>query len=148
MNISRIKRSEVSNYGISNLGNTNGKSTGSFQQNMENQQKENYHKRASILFDELERETEGILDHIDIQKFEHYRRLISELLKDVMQNAYFLQSERVFTSSGRQHVYETIGVVDQKLEALGKEILNRSSQSLNYLSRVDEIRGLVLDLFL
>ena len=148
MNIGQIKRAGISPLGISGVGSSGSKSTGSFQQSMENQQKDAYHKRASALFDELVRETSGILEHIDLLKFEHYRQLIGEFLREVLQNTYFMQSERVMGPFGKQHVYETVGVIDRKLEALGQELLRQSSQPLNYLSRVDEIRGLVLDLFL
>lgn len=148
MDIYRVKRTGPPAYGIRAAGSSGGKSAGSFQQQLGTHLKEEYRSRVSALFDEITREASNILEHVDILKFEKYRSLIGELLEEVVKNAYFLCSERVLDYSGKQRIYATVSIIDQKLADMAGDLLGRNSERLGYLSRVDEIRGLIMDLLL
>lgn len=125
-----------------------GKSSGSFQQQLGSQLKEQYRSRVAALFDEINEQADGIIENIDMATFERYRRLIASLIGEVTSNAYCLDLEYVLDPSGRRRVYETISTIDKKLEALAADILNRNSKHIDYICRVDEIRGLVMDMLL
>jgi uncharacterized protein YaaR (DUF327 family) len=96
----------------------------------------------------ISNEAATIIDHVDLLKFERYRGLIGEVLGEVVKNAYSLSSERVLDYSGKQRFYATVSIIDKKLEDMAVDILNRNSERLDYISRMDEIRGLVMDLLL
>lgn len=146
MDVNRVKRTDTPSYSIHAVGNSGGKSTGFFQQQLGEQMKEDYKRRFTVLFDEIIAESATILEHADLSKFEQYRGLIRELLQDVLKNAYHLHSERVLDFSGKQRIYEMVHIVDDKLDDLAKEILVHSRDRINYLSQIDEIRGLIMDL--
>jgi uncharacterized protein YaaR (DUF327 family) len=59
-----------------------------------------------------------------------------------------LSSESITDRYGHQRVFETINIIDIKLDALAKDILLENSDKLDYISRVDEIRGLIMDMLL
>jgi uncharacterized protein YaaR (DUF327 family) len=118
----------------------NGGNAGSFQREFEDQMREDRKNRAAALFDRLTQEADEILEHAELSKFETYRRLIGELMGEVVQNAYRLQSERVTDFLGRERFYATIRVVDEKLKEMADEILRRNTGRLLFLSRIDEIR--------
>ena len=148
MDINRIGRSGAPAFGVQSAGSSGGKSAGSFQDQLGGQFKEHFRDRASALFDEIIREADGLLEHVDMSRFERYRSMIQSLLGDVLHHAYALQMEHVTDSRGKQRLYATVGVIDGKLEELARQLLDRNTDKLDYISRMDEIRGLVMDLLL
>ena len=45
-------------------------------------------------------------------------------------------------------VYEIIRTIDKKLDNLADDILSRNSKHIDYICRMDEIRGLIMDMLL
>lgn len=148
--VNRVGRPDhTARYGVTSASGSSGNSAGdAFREHMGHSHKEEYRKHFNDLFDDLNALADTILTKIDISSFERYRGQLKELLQGAVKNAYVLSSEYVTDASGRQRVFETISVIDSKMDELAKDILNASSDKLAYLSRVDEIRGLVMDMLL
>jgi uncharacterized protein YaaR (DUF327 family) len=148
MDLGRIKRTQPSaNIGLTGVtGGSGGGASDAFHKQFGNQLKEDYRKRVTELFDEITDMAAVILDNADLSVFERYRGLIKNLLNEVVNNAYKLTSESVLDDRGRQRIYETISVIDQRLDEIASDILSKNNDRLEYISRVDEIRGLVLDM--
>lgn len=150
MDVSKIKRTgQTINYGMASLSGSAGGSAGdNFREQMGHQLKDDYKKRFDDLFDEMNNMAEKILNRIDLSAFEKYRGLIRELLSEISKSAYVLSTEFVTDRFGRRRVFESISIIDTKLDGLAKDILSENSDKLDYISRVDEIRGLVMDMLL
>lgn len=148
MSIRNVKSSvSPSLYGLSSVSaGTGGHTGGSFKDQLGSNLKEDYKKRFIDLLDEMAHLTVDLLAQVNIQAFERYLNQIKSLLSEIMRSAYVLDAEHIQDRSGRQRVFASIGIVDQKLDELAKNVLQDHSGNLDYLSRVDEIRGLVLDL--
>ncbi len=149
MDIGRVNPAgQLNGSGITSVSKgSGGKSSGSFQDHLGGQMKEHYRDRVAAILDDLKKQASDILDNADLDKFERYRVLISELLGEVVRNAYVLSSEFVTDSFGRQRLYATISVVDNKLDELASDLLLRDSKKIDFLGRIDEIRGLIMDIF-
>lgn len=138
---------QVSLYGIKSIGKGSGdKSAYSFQNTFQEKFNEYYRNRAAALFDEISAQGSIIVERADINEFEKYRRLIGELLNEVVSNAYSVNSEHILDLSGRQRIYTTLKIIDSKLQSLASDLLGRNSDKIDYLCRIDEIRGLVMDM--
>lgn len=148
--VNRINRvGQTSQYGISSVSGGSGNAAGdAFREQMGNQLKEDYKKRFNRLFDDLTSLAENLLGKINISSFERYRFYLKELLQEATKNAYVLSSEYVTDANGRRRVFATIQIIDDKLDELAKDMLNENNDKINYLSRVDEIRGLIMDMLL
>lgn len=148
MGMNPVRRVEQSPaYGVRPAaGNSGHSSSGSFQQQMGQQEREHYKTRVAALFDEIAKAGSAMLEPVDLTKFERYRGMIQELLCEVVSHAYCLNSERMFDRFGRSRVYETVTIVDKKLEEIAGDLLRSSSERIDYLGRMDEIRGLLMDL--
>lgn len=48
---------------------------------------------------------------------------------------------------GRHRVYGIVRLVDEKLDELAQELVKDEKDNLNILSKIGEIRGLLLDIF-
>jgi uncharacterized protein YaaR (DUF327 family) len=79
---------------------------------------------------------------------DRYRALVSDLLSEVVSHAYAFNKENAFDPRGRRKVYATIQKINEKLEELAKDILQGNQDALRILSMIDDIRGLIVDIFL
>lgn len=148
MDINRVKRTgPVNSSGISSVSkSSSGKSSDSFQDHLGSQMKESYRERVAALLDELKQNSSDILNNANLNKFETYRKLISELLNEVVKNAYSLSSECITDGCGRQRIYATVSIVDEKLNTIAADLLLRDSKKIDLIGRIDEIRGLLMDI--
>ncbi len=120
----------------------------SFQQEMNNQEKRKYQEQLEEIFQEITENAQEILKRADLTQFEVYRKKISGLMREILQHAYLFQPEKVRDGSGHQRVYAMVTVVDERLEQMGNELIAQNGAQLDLISRVDEIRGLIMDLFM
>ncbi|MFY9381475.1 MAG: YaaR family protein [Eubacteriales bacterium] len=125
---------------------TAGSSSGVFKQALDQSLRENYKERVESLFNDIKREVAGIMDGVDFVKFERYRTLIRDLLAEVVNNAFSVSREYIFDKQGKQRVYSTVSVIDEKLDKLASELLTSNMEVIKFLERMDEIRGLITDL--
>ncbi|HBR08673.1 MAG TPA: DUF327 domain-containing protein [Clostridiales bacterium] len=149
MDIQKIRKADgVSSHGVGPMGSGSGGQTSrGFQNAFHEQFKKHYSARACALFDEIRAQAPKIAERADIGAFERYRGLIRDLLNEVVNNAYLTKSERILDSSGRHRIYTTMKIVDSKLDSLASDLLDKNGSQIGWLSRIDEIRGLVMDLF-
>jgi uncharacterized protein YaaR (DUF327 family) len=143
----KIRRLDSSPYKIGPSAGSDGKSSGSFNRSFDEQMRQTYKDRVSDLFDEIKAEAEDIFLHMNLPKLEKYRSLISQLLSEVTGKAYLLKSDLVTDSNGKRRVLTLLSVVDGKLDEMAADIIKQDSKLIDYMGRVDEIRGLIMDLF-
>jgi uncharacterized protein YaaR (DUF327 family) len=83
---------------------------------------------------------------MDIGKFEKYRNKIMLLLNDIVSGAYLAKPDLVTDRNGNRRVMTLVTILDAKLDELASELLSQNAKAIDYLGRIDEIRGLLLDL--
>jgi uncharacterized protein YaaR (DUF327 family) len=81
-------------------------------------------------------------------EMELFRALVAELINEVVSNAYSFQKEKSFDIRGRHKIFATVSRINEKLEELAKDILEGKRDKLEIMSRIDEIKGLVIDILL
>ena len=146
MEVNTVKRAQAPSRPMRAAGAAGGASSGSFGQQFGRQMKEDCKSRAEVLFDEIAGEAADLAGAVDLSRFEKHRRLIGELLSEIVCHAYDLRAECVTDASGRQRLYAAIRVIDRKLDAMAREMLDLNRGWIDYVGRMDEIRGLILDL--
>ncbi len=91
---------------------------------------------------------ETIKEKADIEEIAKYRQLISELLNDLVSNSYTCSKSDSFDARGKHKIFVVIKTVNKKLDELANEILTEQKDKIKLLEMVDDIRGLLVDLFL
>lgn len=84
----------------------------------------------------------------DIHELQKYRELIREFLNETVSNSYTFHKESGFEARRRHKIFATINKINTKLEELAQEVLKEQSDNLEILHKVDDIRGLILDIML
>lgn len=80
-------------------------------------------------------------DHPSGENLRAYKQYIQSFLSFVSKN-----STHVKEFYGRRKDYKIVQTINSKLEDLSKDVIHREIPRLELLSRVEEIRGLVVDL--
>ena len=75
-----------------------------------------------------------------------YRSLVKEFVNEVVNRSHKFSRENFLDRRGRHRVYGMVKLVDKNLNDLAEELVKDEKDHLNILGRVDEIRGLLLDI--
>lgn len=76
-----------------------------------------------------------------------YRDMVADFLRICIAGGLSCKEERLSSRYGRTKVLTIIKTVNQKLLALAEALLSENKDSLKVMALVDEIRGLLLDLY-
>ena len=109
---------------------------------------EMYAARLKELKKKIDEQGEKLVDKVDVKEFEKYRKLIREFIDEIVSNGYTFSREDAYASRGRHRYIAMIKVVDEKLDELGKEVMEEHADKIEMLSKIDDIRGLLMDLMM
>ena len=149
----RVQGQKATESGIVQVRGTETRSTNeiegsSFRRTLTDMSKEMYTARLTEMKKEIDEQGKLLADRVDVRELEKYRRLIREFLDEIVSNGYTFSREDAYASRGKHRYIATVQIVDKKLDELGKEVLKENSDKIEILSRVDDIRGLLLDLMM
>lgn len=77
-----------------------------------------------------------------------YRKLVQSFMKETLDQSYTLNQQTHWDRSGNRKVYITVKKLNESLEALTDEILNKEKDQIDLVAKLDEIRGLLVDLYI
>ena len=103
-------------------------------------------ERLAGLLDDIEKEGKKIAKHMDVRDMKYYRSLIQEFMNEIVSRSHKFSRENFLDRRGRHRVYGMIKLVDENLDLLAAELLKEEKDHLLILSKIDEIRGLLLDI--
>ena len=103
-------------------------------------------ERLSVMMQEITMQGEKLGKHMDVRDMKHYRRLIQEFMNEIVNRSHKFSRENFLDRRGRHRVYGMIKRVNVVLDELAGELIKEEKDPLAILSKVDEIRGLLLDI--
>ena len=103
-------------------------------------------ERLSVMMQEITMQGEKLGKHMDVRDMKHYRRLIQEFMNEIVNRSQKFSRENFLDRRGRHRVYGMIKRVNVVLDELAGELIKEEKDTLAILSKVDEIRGLLLDI--
>ncbi len=105
-------------------------------------------ERLSGLMSDIVISGNRIKKHMDIRDMRKYRDLIKTFLNEIVNRSHGFSRENFLDRRGRHRVYGIIRLIDQNLDELAQQLIAEEKDSLAILNSVDEIRGLLMDIFL
>ncbi len=106
-----------------------------------------HQEHLQSLVKEIDDQGSKLLTKADIKEFERYRKLIREFIEEVVSNGYAFSKESL-RSGGRYKYIAVIRTIDEKLDALAKDVLSAQEKNIEIAGQIDDIRGLILDMLL
>ena len=104
-------------------------------------------ERLSNLMGEITEQGEKIKKRRDIQDMRRYRSLIKDFMNEVVNRSHKFSRENFLDRRGRHRVYGIVRLVDEKLDQIASELIKDEQDLLLIMNNIDEIRGLLLDIF-
>ncbi len=98
------------------------------------------------LMGKIDEQGQKIAKHMDIRDMKQYRSLVKEFVNEVVSRSHEFSRENFLDRRGRHRVYGMVKLVDKNLDDLAQALVEDEKDHLDILGRVDEIRGLLLDI--
>lgn len=73
-----------------------------------------------------------------------YKKMIKSFLSDVLEHNYALNKKDSFWES---QYFSTVDIIDKKLETITNEVLSNQKNNISIVSSIDEIQGLLIDVY-
>lgn len=102
--------------------------------------------RLNQLITQITEQGERIAKHTDIADMKRYRELVKDFMNEVVNRSHEFSRENFLDRRGRHRVYGIVKLVDKNLDDLATELLKDEKDNLTILSKVGEIRGLLIDI--
>lgn len=102
--------------------------------------------RLSTLMEAITMQGDKLSKKRDIRDMKKYRGLIKEFMNEIVSHSHSFSRENFLDRKGRHRVYGIIRLVDENLDELAQELMKDEQDHLAILSKIGEIRGLLLDI--
>lgn len=102
--------------------------------------------RLNTLMEEITMQGDKLAKKRDVRDMKRYRGLIKDFMNEIINRSHSFSRENFLDRKGRHRVYGIIRLVDENLDALAQELMKDEQDHLEILSKIGEIRGLLLDI--
>lgn len=97
--------------------------------------------------DNLKTQGTKLAQSLSLRDLKDFRDMVKSFLRSTFGQSRKMQEDSSWDSQGRPKVMARIAKIDQSLDELGKQLLAQQVKPLEILTKIDEIRGLIVDLF-
>jgi len=100
------------------------------------------------IMSELDRQGREFQKKPVIEELVKYKTLVKRFLEFTVKKSLRVEEKKgIKKLSNRQKIWRIVSVVDKKLSELTLAIIEKEKENLNLAAKLDEIRGLLLDLY-
>lgn len=103
-------------------------------------------EKLSALMKDIEEQGAKIAKHMDIKDMKKYRSTVKEFMNEIVSRSHEFSRENFLDRRGRHRVYGIIRQVDKNLDELANELLKEEKDNLAILGKIDDIRGMLIDI--
>lgn len=109
-------------------------------------EQEHIREQLKVLYNKIETQSEKLQDKLFIEDLVQYKKLVKEFLDITVNNSHVFYKENSLDRRGRHRVYSLVKKVDNELDELTKDFLNIEDNRIKILKRLDDIKGILLDI--
>jgi len=99
------------------------------------------------LLDEVHGAGDALKENPTVDLVQAYKKAVRDFVHHVVERSYVVEQKTSGRNILKRNAYYRISVIDESLEKLAAEILRNQRDNLEILRRVDEINGMLVDLF-
>jgi len=89
-----------------------------------------------------------LTEKMDLSTLKEYKKTIKEMLSITIYSSHEYYREYLLDRKGRHKTFGIIKKIDETMDKLTQEIIKNEKDSIKILSYIDEIKGLIVDLFM
>ncbi|WFR57467.1 YaaR family protein [Anaerocolumna sp. AGMB13025] len=102
--------------------------------------------RLNVMIEDITMQGKRLSKHMDVRDMKRYRQLIKNFMNEIVNRSHKFSRENFLDRRGRHRVYGMIKLIDQNLDELALELIKEEKDHIAILNKIDEIRGILLDL--
>jgi uncharacterized protein YaaR (DUF327 family) len=103
--------------------------------------------RLSVMIEDITQQGKRLSKHMDVRDMRRYRQMIKDFMNEIVSRSHKFSRENFLDKRGRHRVYGMVKLIDQTLDELAAELIKDEKDHLAILNKIDEIRGMLLDIF-
>ncbi len=111
-----------------------------------NIQEQELQSRLNLMMEDITMQGKRLSKHMDVRDMKRYRQLIKNFMNEIVNRSHKFSRENFLDRRGRHRVYGMIKLIDQNLDELAMELIKEETDNIAILMKIDEIRGILLDL--
>jgi uncharacterized protein YaaR (DUF327 family) len=119
-----------------------------FQGQLKHAEERSCHERLEGLVNEIVLQGEKLSKRADLKELKIYKRLVADFLDEALNGSRKFFKHSFLDRRGRQRVFAVVKKVDENLDALTRQVLSSEKDNIKILQRLDEIKGLILDIIM
>ena len=135
----------VKNGDNSKASNVRGKNFGSTLKSLEG---ESVEYRLKVLLDKIHEQGNMLSQRLDIKDLKDYKTLVSEFLTEAIASSFKFSKESYLDRRGRHRVHVIVKKVNEKLDEVTQKVLEEEKDKLEIAATIEDIRGMLIDLFM
>ncbi len=102
--------------------------------------------RLNLMIEDITQQGKHLAKRMDVRDMRKYRQLIKNFMNEIVNHSHKFSRENFLDRRGRHRIYGMIKLIDENLDALASELIKDEKDQIAILNKIDEIRGLLLDL--
>lgn len=112
-------------------------------------QQDQSHRQADLdaLLKRLDELGQSLAKYFSVYDLKSYKDTLRDFLRDTYGQAYGIRAETVLSKRGKTKVFRIIERIDRELEELSALVLSKHKDQVKTLAKLDQIRGLLVDLY-
>lgn len=109
------------------------------------QEKDSVEHVYDYALEDIDQIGKQLKENPNFENLRAYKEAVKSFLTQIITKSYQLEERRFIDTQGRRRVYLLVNQIDAELEELTRMFFNRHLSTLNLAKKLDEIRGLLLD---
>lgn len=89
---------------------------------------------------------ERLAKSLSLRDLDDFKAMVKLFLRSTFGQSRSLQENTFWDFSGRPKILAKITKINQQLEDLGRQVISEQTKPLDILTKIDEIKGLIVDL--
>lgn len=100
------------------------------------------------LLDEVDKKGRDLVENRTVESLFAYKNLVKSFIEEAVDYGLKISEKRGYGRAGRTKILRSVENVDEKLLQLTDLVLQKETKHINILSKVGEIKGLLVNLYL
>lgn len=118
-----------------------------FLDTLNNLNSEQIRQKLDQLLNRIDEQGKVLQNTLSLKDLLSYKSLVKEFMGVVVSQTYNVREELGWNQRGQSKVYSLLKKVDEKLEDLTKDFMDKESEQIDLLGKLGEIRGMLVDLY-
>ena len=120
---------------------------GAFGQRMARKREDgDFRVKLKNLLERIDMQAQKLSERLDIAELKRYRALVTEFVDISVRHSSEYQREHTLDGRGRHRIFGIVKKIDSELEQLTREVLNEHKDYIGVLAKLEDIRGMLVDI--